>query len=78
MTVGLVQLSFVTYCVPGGLENVAKAERADSTVVVETTLCDSSIQHEIQLTKDRHCLTCHLTLKISVEKLVLLEGSSSR
>lgn len=78
MTVGLVQLSFVICYAPGGLENVAKAEWADSMVVTETTLRDSSIQHEIHLTKDRYCLTCHLTLKISVEKLTLLEGSSSR
>lgn len=76
MTVGLVQLSFVICHAPGGLENVAEAERANSTV--ETTLHHSSFQHEVHLTKDRYCLTCRLTLEISVEKLVLLEGSSSR
>lgn len=76
MTVGLIQLSFVICYAPGGLENVAKAERANSTG--ETTLHHSSFQREVHLTKDRYCPTCHLALKISVEKPVLLEGSSSR
>lgn len=47
------------------------------TVVVGTNLCDSSTQHEIHLTKDKHCLTCHLPLKTGVEKPTLSEGSSS-
>lgn len=77
ITVVLVQLSFIICYANGFLENVVKVERADSMEAAELIQHESGMHYTIYLTKWGHCLLHHLNLTITVEKLILLEGSSS-
>lgn len=75
ITVGLVQLSFIICYAHGGLENAGKAEWANSTEVVKKTWQQHTAAYSVRFTWSS--LTCHLTLLVTIEKLMLLEGSSS-
>jgi len=77
ITAVLVQLSFIICYANSFIEKVVKVERADSMEVAELIQHESSMHYKIYLIKWRRCLLHHLTLTITVKKLVLLEGSSS-